>query len=87
MRVPLVGVPRRLLGIVGSIINLDNHSVLVSDGGTTVIGGILVDNETTQEDKVPGLGSLPLVGNLFRHNSVSRSTQEVLFFVTPRIVK
>jgi type IV pilus assembly protein PilQ len=61
--------------------------VLVSDGGTTVIGGILIDNESTQEDKVPGLGSLPIVGNLFRRNSVARSTQEVLFFVTPRIIK
>jgi type IV pilus secretin PilQ/predicted competence protein len=61
--------------------------VLVSDGGTTVIGGILIDNESTQEDKVPGLGSLPVIGNLFRRNSVSRTTQEVLFFVTPRIIK
>ena len=61
--------------------------VLVSDGGTTVIGGILMDSESNSEDKVPGLGSLPVVGNLFRRTSVSRSTQEVLFFVTPRIVK
>jgi type IV pilus secretin PilQ/predicted competence protein len=64
-----------------------NTRVLVSDGGTTVIGGILVDTESNSEDKVPGLGSLPVVGNLFRRTSVSRSTQEVLFFVTPRIVK
>ena len=61
--------------------------VLVSDGGTTVIGGILMDDEANSEDKVPGLGSLPIIGNLFRRTSVSRSTQEVLFFVTPRIVK
>ncbi len=61
--------------------------VLVSDGGTTVIGGILVDNESNSEEKVPGLGSLPVIGNLFRRTSVSRSTQEVLFFVTPRIIK
>ena len=61
--------------------------VLVSDGGTTVIGGILVDNESNSEEKVPGLGSLPIIGNLFRRTSVSRSTQEVLFFVTPRIIK
>jgi type IV pilus assembly protein PilQ len=61
--------------------------VLVSDGGTTVIGGILMDSESNSEDKVPGLGSLPIIGNLFRRTSVSRSTQEVLFFVTPRIIK
>ncbi|MBN1571441.1 MAG: type IV pilus secretin PilQ [Acidobacteria bacterium] len=61
--------------------------ILVSDGGTTVIGGILIDSESNSEDKVPGLGSLPVVGNLFRRTAVTRSTQEVLFFVTPRIVK
>ena len=61
--------------------------VLVSDGGTTVIGGILIDNESTTVDQVPGLGSLPLIGNLFSRSSISRSTQEVLFFVTPRIIK
>lgn len=61
--------------------------VLVSDGGTTVIGGILMDTESNAEDRIPGLGSLPLVGNLFRRSMVSRSTQEVLFFVTPRIIK
>jgi len=59
----------------------------VSDGGTTVIGGILLDDETTTQQKVPGLGDLPLVGHLFRRDAVSRSTQEVLFFVTPRVLK
>jgi type IV pilus secretin PilQ/predicted competence protein len=61
--------------------------VLVSDGGTTVIGGILLDQESKSEDRVPGLASLPVIGNLFRRTSVSRDTREVLFFVTPRIVK
>jgi len=61
--------------------------ILVSDGGTTVIGGILVDEEANSENRIPGLGALPIVGNLFRNTSVSRTTQEVLFFVTPRIVK
>jgi type IV pilus assembly protein PilQ len=61
--------------------------VLVSDGGTTVIGGILIDDEASGVDQVPGLGSLPLIGNLFKRTAVSRGTQEVLFFVTPRIIK
>lgn len=61
--------------------------VLVSDGGTTVIGGILVDSEANSEDKIPGLGSLPVIGHMFKRSAVSRSTQEVLFFVTPRIIK
>jgi len=61
--------------------------VLVTDGGTTVIGGILIEDENNSEDKVPGLGSLPLIGNLFRRTSASRSTQEVLFFITPRVIR
>jgi type IV pilus secretin PilQ/predicted competence protein len=61
--------------------------VQVSDGGTTVIGGIRVEDESTTEDKVPGLGSLPIVGKIFTHKSVARSMQEVMFYITPRIVK
>jgi type IV pilus assembly protein PilQ len=61
--------------------------VLVSDGGTTVIGGILIDDEANETDQIPGLGSLPVIGYLFKRSFVSHSTQEVLFFVTPRIVK
>lgn len=60
---------------------------LVSDGGTTVIGGILIENESNEVDAVPGLANLPIVGNMFKRTFVSRSTQEVLFFVTPRIIK
>lgn len=61
--------------------------VLVTDGGTTVIGGILLDEDANSENKVPGLGSLPVIGHLFKNTSVTRSTQEILFFVTPRVVK
>jgi type IV pilus assembly protein PilQ len=61
--------------------------ILISDGGTTIIGGILVDEQSDAQDRIPGLGSLPLLGNLFRRNSVTHNTQEVLFIVTPRIVK
>jgi len=61
--------------------------VLVSDGGTTVIGGILIDTDSSQEERVPGFASLPVVGHLFRRNFLERSTQEVLFFITPRIIK
>jgi type IV pilus secretin PilQ/predicted competence protein len=78
---------RQVNGIPSIRTSESTTKVQVTDGGTTVIGGILIDDEATQEDKVPGLGSLPLVGNLFRRTSVSRSTQEVLFFVTPRVIK
>lgn len=61
--------------------------IMVTDGGTTVIGGILIDEDANAKDQIPGLGSLPVVGNLFRRTSVTRNTQEVLFFVTPKIIK
>jgi len=60
--------------------------VLVNDGGTVVIGGVVVTNQTTTIDQVPLLGSMPLIGNLFKHTSIDVSTQELMFFVTPRIL-
>jgi type IV pilus assembly protein PilQ len=60
--------------------------VLVNDGGTVVIGGVVVNNQTTSIDQVPLLGSMPLIGNLFKHTTINVSTQELMFFVTPRII-
>jgi type IV pilus assembly protein PilQ len=59
--------------------------VLVPDGGTAVIGGILVDQDTINVEQVPGLGSLPLIGHLFKNTLTAKSTAELLFFITPRI--
>jgi len=61
--------------------------ILVSDGGTTMISSVNVDDEGSNEEKVPGLGSLPLLGHLFRRTGNSRDSQEIMFFVTPRILK
>jgi type IV pilus assembly protein PilQ len=60
--------------------------VLINDGGTVVIGGVVISNQTTSIDQVPLLGSIPLIGNLFKHTTINVSTQELLFFVTPRIL-
>jgi type IV pilus assembly protein PilQ len=60
--------------------------VLISDGGTVVIGGIIVSSQRTTVDQVPLFGSIPVVGNLFKHTSVSSTSQELLFFLTPRIL-
>jgi type IV pilus assembly protein PilQ len=60
--------------------------VLINDGGTVVIGGVVITKQTTSVDQVPLLGSVPLIGNLFKHTSINISTQELLFFVTPRIL-
>jgi type IV pilus assembly protein PilQ len=61
--------------------------VLVTDGGTVVIGGVIQTNNSLNIHQVPVLGDIPYLGNLFKHRSVSTSTQELIFFITPRIVQ
>jgi type IV pilus assembly protein PilQ len=79
------GIPR-----VQGIPALDTQSaqtkVLVPDGGTVVIGGIIVSTQNTNIQEVPIVGSLPLIGNLFKRTTVSIQSQELLFFLTPRII-
>jgi type IV pilus assembly protein PilQ len=60
--------------------------VLIEDGGTVVIGGVMVTQQNTTVQEVPLLGSVPVIGHLFSRTAVSVSTQELLFFVTPRIL-
>src|SRR3954471_11884323 len=64
-----------------------NTQVLVSDGQTTVIGGIYVSNSTIASDKTPGLGNVPLLKWLFRRDRVDESNTELLIFITPKIIK
>ncbi len=61
-------------------------TVLVDNGGTVVVGGVLVDNEQANLRQVPGVGSLPLIGNLFKNRSVTKQTQELIFFISPKIL-
>jgi type IV pilus assembly protein PilQ len=61
--------------------------VLVPNGGTTVVGGVLGDNETDTQNRTPGVASLPIIGNLFKRKGVSRQSSEILFFITPRIYR
>ncbi|MCI4440546.1 MAG: type IV pilus secretin PilQ, partial [Tibeticola sp.] len=60
--------------------------VLVENGGTVVIGGIFELNETESETKVPLLGDIPAVGNLFKSRSRSANKQEMLVFITPKMI-
>ncbi len=60
--------------------------VLVENGGTVVIGGIFELNERADETKVPFLGDLPGVGNLFKTKSVIATKKEMLVFITPRVI-
>ncbi len=61
--------------------------VLVNNGDTVVLGGIYESDSSNQEDKVPVLGDLPLIGALFRHSLEVDNKAELLIFVTPKILK
>ncbi|HEU5335008.1 MAG TPA: hypothetical protein VFU27_03540, partial [Terriglobales bacterium] len=61
--------------------------VLVTDGGTVVIGGVIQTQNTLNVQQVPLLGSIPVFGNLFKRTTVNTSTQELIFFITPKIVQ
>jgi type IV pilus assembly protein PilQ len=78
---------RQVQGIPSIRTSESSSRVMVADGGTTVIGGIIVEDDSTTEQRVPGLASLPIFGNLFKRSAVSRSSEEVLFFVTPRVIR
>ena len=59
--------------------------VQVSDGATTVIGGIFVSQEQSTNDRTPVLHRIPLLGWLFRRDTLTDSSRELLIFITPRI--
>ena len=63
-----------------------NTQVLIENGGTVVIGGIFELAETENETKVPLLGDLPGVGNLFKSRARTSNKQEMLVFITPKVV-
>jgi len=79
------GIPR-----VQGIPALDTQSaqtkVLVADGGTVVIGGIIVTQQQNSVTQVPYIGSIPVIGYLFKERSVNITSSELLFFLTPRII-
>ena len=60
--------------------------VLVENGGTVVIGGIFTMEETNQENKVPFLGDVPVLGNLFKNRARQSTKNEVLVFITPKVI-
>ncbi|HEX3819245.1 MAG TPA: type IV pilus secretin PilQ [Candidatus Sulfotelmatobacter sp.] len=61
--------------------------VLVTDGGTVVIGGVIQTQNSINITQVPLLGNIPILGNLFKHTQVQTSNQELIFFITPRIIQ
>jgi type IV pilus assembly protein PilQ len=74
-------------GVPGINTQRMQSEVLVPDGGTTVMGGVLIDSEGETQQRTPGLASIPVVGNLFKRKLTRRDTDEILFFITPRIYR
>ena len=76
---------------VGGVPGIDTQrmqtEVLVPDGGTTVMGGVLADTEGETRQRTPGLASIPVVGNLFKRKLTTRQSSEILFFITPHIYR
>jgi len=62
-------------------------TVLIEDGGIIVLGGLMSDTVTESEDRVPGLGAIPLIGNLFKSRSGSRQKKNLVVFIRPRIMR
>jgi type IV pilus assembly protein PilQ len=62
-------------------------TILVSDGQTSVIGGIYVTSQQSSNDRTPGLHKLPLLGWLFKRQEFTDESRELLIFITPRIIK
>jgi general secretion pathway protein D len=76
-------------GVGGSPIFLTRKidtSVVVAHGQTLALGGMMSDNDSTAETKVPILGDIPLIGNIFKYTSKSKQKTELLILVTPTIL-
>jgi type IV pilus assembly protein PilQ len=78
---------RELFGNPTLITQQATTQVLVTDGGTVVIGGVIQSNNSVNIAQVPLLGSIPWLGNLFKHQTVNSSNQELIFFITPRVIE
>lgn len=73
-------------GIITSKRSIDTN-VLVDDGQIIVLGGLIEDTVQTGEEKVPGLGSLPIVGNLFKYQNRKRVKTNLMVFLRPTVVR
>ena len=64
-----------------------NTAVLMEDGQTVVIGGVYEFKDQRDLSKVPFLGDLPVIGNLFKKHGTTKSKAELLVFVTPKVIR
>lgn len=78
---------KQVQGIPTIVTETAKTSVMVQDGGTIVIGGLYKITQSSSNDGVPLLSKIPLLGALFRNSRKSGSQQELMIFITPRIIK
>jgi type IV pilus assembly protein PilQ len=80
--------PGAALTTAGPSINTQQATtqVLVPDGGTVIFGGVTVNQVTSSANYVPLLGKIPVLGNLFKSSVKTQNDQELLFFVSPKIL-
>jgi general secretion pathway protein D len=64
-----------------------DSTVIVDDGGIVVIGGLIEDSWSAGEDKVPGLGDIPVLGSLFRYATRHRTKTNLMVFIRPKIIR
>jgi type IV pilus assembly protein PilQ len=64
-----------------------NTAVLMEDGQTVVIGGVYEIKDQQDMSKIPFLGDIPIIGNLFKKNGRQKSKAELLVFVTPKVLR
>src|SRR5207237_8748169 len=76
-------------GVFGTSYNdqLIDTTVLAGDGETVAIGGLIQKRDTKSENKVPWLGDLPYVGAAFRYRTQNKIKNELLFIMTPHIIR
>jgi general secretion pathway protein D len=62
-------------------------TVLIEDGGTVVLGGLIEDDTSKSESRVPGLGNIPILGLLFKTRSLTSTKNNLMIFIRPKIMR
>jgi general secretion pathway protein D len=73
-------------GIITTVRAIESN-VLADDGQIIVLGGLISDDETENQEKVRGLGDLPVIGNLFKYRTRSRAKRNLMVFLRPIVVR
>jgi len=76
-----------VLGVPAISTRTASTRLIVKDGDTAVIGGLNIQNKAQQLRKVPYLADIPIIGNLFKANDRSENFDEILIFITPKIIR